>query len=239
MTGASSGIGRATAVLLSQLGAKLLITGRHSERLATTLNCLEGVGHAQSVFDLCELQRIPEWLKAAAADHGVFDGLVHCAGIRVTAPLRALSLAKAEDMMRANFLAALMLAKAYCQKGCRAAGGSIVLLSSAAATAGAPAISGYAASKAAVEGLVRSLAVELARDGIRVNCIAPGLVKTEMAEEIWSMLTPEQLQELERAHPLGFGEPRDVAYAAAFLLADAGRWITGTTLVVDGGYLAQ
>ncbi len=225
--------------MLSELGARLTITARNAERLAQTLERLNGQGHCQKVFDLDNLDRIPEWLRTTAAEAGPYDGLVHCAGMRVTAPLRAMSLAKTETMMRANFLTGVMLGKAFCQKPCRRDSGSIVFLSSVAAQAGAPAISGYAASKAAIEGLVKSMAMELAREGIRVNCVAPGLVKTEMAEEIFATLTAEQVAALEKAHPLGFGTARDVANAIAFLLGDTGRWITGTTLVVDGGYLAQ
>jgi NAD(P)-dependent dehydrogenase (short-subunit alcohol dehydrogenase family) len=85
----------------------------------------------------------------------------------------------------------------------------------------------------------KSLAVELAPERIRVNCVAPGFVKTEMLEELRKLLTDEQMKALEDSHPLGLGEPRDVANALAFLLADTGRWITGSTLVMDGGYSAQ
>jgi len=97
----------------------------------------------------------------------------------------------------------------------------------------------YAPSKFGVIGLVQSLALELAREGIRVNCVAPGVVRTEMAENAEQVLTPEQYQAIAALHPLGIGTPRDAAQAIAFLLAETGRWITGTTLVVDGGYTAQ
>ena len=87
--------------------------------------------------------------------------------------------------------------------------------------------------------MTKSLALELAPHHIRVNCVAPGVVETEMLEELRSVLTDEQMDELRSSHPLGFGTPRDVANAIAFLLAETGRWITGSTLVVDGGYSAQ
>jgi NAD(P)-dependent dehydrogenase (short-subunit alcohol dehydrogenase family) len=101
-----------------------------------------------------------------------------------------------------------------------------------------PGLTAYSTSKAALTGLARSLAVELARDRIRVNCVAPAWVRGEMTEQAFSNMTAEQVAQLEQAHPLGLGDPRDVAHAAAFLLADTGRWITGTTLLVDGGYTA-
>jgi len=100
---------------------------------------------------------------------------------------------------------------------------------------GQPAVTAYAASKGALIALAKSLAMEWAGDGIRVNCVAPGHVKTEMAAALQSMLTTEQFAAIEAMHPLGVGTARDVAHAIAFLLADSGRWITGTTLIVDGG----
>jgi NAD(P)-dependent dehydrogenase (short-subunit alcohol dehydrogenase family) len=131
-----------------------------------------------------------------------------------------------------------MLARGFCQKGCHAADSSIVFLSSVSALTGQPALSVYCASKAALIGLAKSLALEWASLRIRVNCIAPALVRGEMAEQFREELSPEQFREMEKLHPLGLGHPRDVANAVAFLLADTGRWITGTTLVVDGGYSA-
>jgi NAD(P)-dependent dehydrogenase (short-subunit alcohol dehydrogenase family) len=112
-------------------------------------------------------------------------------------------------------------------------------MSSVAATCGEPAISTYSASKAALQGLSRSLSVELARNNIRVNCIAPGHVTTEMSLEFSRQLTSEQYDIIVSKHPLGLGKPEDIASAAAFLVSDLSRWITGTTLYVDGGYSAH
>jgi NAD(P)-dependent dehydrogenase (short-subunit alcohol dehydrogenase family) len=112
-------------------------------------------------------------------------------------------------------------------------------LSSVAGIVGQPGIAAYASSKAAVLGLTRCLALELAPEHIRVNCVAPAMVKTEMADQLFKSLSPEQVTEIEQAHPLGIGRPRDVAHAIAFLLSDDARWITGSVLVVDGGYTAR
>jgi len=239
VTGASSGIGRDTAVLLSELGARLVLTGRDPARLDDTLAELAGRGHSVEPFDLRTADGIPGWVRTIASKTGPLGGLVHCAGVHSHRPLRILDAEKFEEVQRINVTASMMLAKGFRQKGCCTAGASIVLLSSVAGLVGQPGIAAYAASKAAVSGLTRCLAVELAAERIRVNCIAPAMVKTEMAEHLFRSLTAEQVISIELEHPLGIGRPRDVANAAAFLLSDAARWITGSILVVDGGFTAR
>lgn len=239
ITGASSGIGRATSILLSQLGARLILAGRNKERLDQTARQLEGSDHSIEAFDLTDIDGISQWLKAVASRVGALDGLVHSAGVHITRPLRFLSDESVQEVMSINFGAGLALAKGLRQKGAYNAGASIVYLSSVMGLVGQPGVAAYAASKGAIVALTKSLAMELARDGIRVNCVAPAQVKTEMAEAMQESLSQEQIAVIEAMHPLGIGTPLDVAYAIAFLLADTGRWITGTTLVVDGGYTAH
>jgi NAD(P)-dependent dehydrogenase (short-subunit alcohol dehydrogenase family) len=239
VTGASSGIGRDTALLLSELGARIVLTGRDADRLDRTLSQLAGAGHAVEPFDLRTAEQIPGWVKAVAAKVGPFSGMAHCAGIHSQRPLKILDVERFEELQRINVTASMMLAKGFRQRGCCNPGASMVFLSSVTGLVGQPGIAAYAASKAAVAGMARCLALELAPEQIRVNCVAPAMVKTEMAEQFFHSLSPEQVGAIERAHPLGIGRPRDVAHAAAFLLSDAARWITGSVLVVDGGFTAQ
>ena len=171
---------------------------------------------------------------------GKLQGLVHCAGISETVPVRFMTVQQAEGLMRVNWLAALELARGFRQKRVFAGSeGRIVLISSVLANAGRPGMSAYASSKGAIQSLARTLAVELAPEGITVNAVAPGLVRTEMKAGLGRQLTEAQIQGFAEQHPLGIGSPLDVAYAVAYLLAVTGRWVTGTVLTVDGGYSAQ
>ena len=240
VTGASSGIGRETAILLSELDARVVLVARNRERLEETLGRMSGEGHRIEPFDLNETDAIPDWIKRITTETGPLGGLVHSAGVVTTIPVQAASTARIESLMRTNVTSAIMLVKAFRRSGCALRGSGIVLLSSIMGIVGAPGISIYSASKAALVGFSRSAALELAASGLRINCVAPAVVETEMARRESEMTqTQEQHEAMERMHPLGFGRPRDVAHAVAFLLADTGRWITGTTLVVDGGYSAS
>lgn len=239
ITGASSGIGRETAIVLSRLGAEIVLSGRDEDRLKATLSQLEGNEHRVEAFDLDATPEIPRWVQSITSEGRPLYGLVHSAGVQSSLLLRSLAVEQFDRVVRTNLTAAVMLAKGFRLRGCNAGSGSVVLLSSVTGLAGRAGVAAYAASKSALIGLVKSLALELARDSIRINCVAPGFVKTPMLDRLESSLTDEQYSALEEMHPLGFGTPRDVAYAIAFLLADTGRWITGTTLVVDGGYTAH
>jgi NAD(P)-dependent dehydrogenase (short-subunit alcohol dehydrogenase family) len=239
VTGASSGIGRATAVALGQLGARLVLVGRNHDKLAETQALLQAGSHAVEPFDLTRTDDLPDWMKGVAEKIGPINGLAHCAGAQLLLPLRMVKTKHVEDLLRINVVSSIMLAKSFRQKGVAGPGGGIVFVSSVMGEVGAAGRSVYCASKSALHSLTRSLALELAHDGIRVNCVAPGAVETEMVAGMKDALGEARLNEVVEQHPLGVGRPRDVALAIAFLLADTGRWITGSIQYVDGGYTAR
>lgn len=239
VTGASSGIGRATAARIAGLGGRVVLVARNPERLCETLRALPGEGHAVEPFDVGDAKAIPEWLKGVAARRGSLDGVVHSAGAHLFSPLRVLPFDKVEALFRVNTLAGLGLIRGFRQKSVCAGNKSIVLLASVVALVGEVGVSAYSASKGAVTALTRSAALELAPEGIRVNCVAPGYVRSEMTDRMAQSLGAGQTAQIAALHPLGIGEPEDVAHAVVFLLSGAARWITGTTLVVDGGYTAR
>lgn len=239
ITGASSGIGRETCRLLSELGARVILVARNAARLQQTASSLGGTGHLVQPFDLGHVEDLGAWFDGIVKTTGPLDGLVHSAGIVFTQPIRSWDARQSEDLFRVNLFAAFALTKHFRMKAAHTPWAGIVLLSSSAGLRSHPGLSVYSASKAGLIGFTRSVALELIRDQVRVNCVAPAMVETEMVESArGTALTESQMATILSRHPMGFGKPRDVAHSIAFLLAPTGRWINGTTLVVDGGATA-
>jgi NAD(P)-dependent dehydrogenase (short-subunit alcohol dehydrogenase family) len=182
---------------------------------------------------------VPEWLTRLASECGPLTGLAHAAGIQIVRPLRALDEATLNETLAVNLNTALFLTKGFRQKTVCPAGGSIVLFSSVMGLTGQAGQAAYSASKGALISMCRSLALELARERIRINCVAPGLVKTEMAGRLKESLPAAQYEAVTAMHPLGLGTPDDIAAPVVFLLSAASAWMTGTTMVVDGGYTSH
>jgi NAD(P)-dependent dehydrogenase (short-subunit alcohol dehydrogenase family) len=238
VTGASSGIGRATAIYASRLGARLVICGRNSDRLLAVLDELHGSNHVAKIFDFAQVDQIVAWLKSVCSEVGPLNGLAHCAAVQATRPIQAIDTKFVTDVLTQNLGAALILAQAFRLKACHAPQASLVYVSSSAALRTAPGNVVYAASKGGIVSAVKGLGVELVRDGVRVNAVAPAMVDTPMSAQFREVLSEENFQKVIAMHPLGFGRPEDVAASINFLLADTSRWITGSVLCVDGGFLA-
>jgi NAD(P)-dependent dehydrogenase (short-subunit alcohol dehydrogenase family) len=240
VTGASSGIGRAISIELSQNGAGLILVGRNQERLEKTASSLDTADYKIINLNLSNHSEIVPKIRELAKEKGRIYGLCHCAGIVETRPLSSYKVDGLNAMLDVNLIAGLELARAVSRRDIMEQdGGSIILMSSIYGRVGMPGQIGYAGSKGAVVAAARAMAIELARRNIRVNTLSPGFVKTSMTEEAMAKLSELQVKKIEDAHPLGTGTPEDVARAAAFLLAPQNRWITGIDLVVDGGYTAQ
>jgi NAD(P)-dependent dehydrogenase (short-subunit alcohol dehydrogenase family) len=232
VSGASSGIGKAVAIECAGMGAKMFITGRNEERLAATFALLEGEGHTQLVADLTseeELNMIAEKLPP-------LDGIVHCAGITGTMPFQFVNKSLVDKVMNINFVSPAMLSRLLLKNKKISKGASIVFISSVSGiycTSFGNSI--YSSSKGAVNGLVKGMALELSPKMIRVNSVNPGMVETEIYSD--GKITEEQLKEDRKRYPLGrYGRPEEIAYAVIYLLSDASSWVTGSNLLIDGGY---
>jgi len=235
VTGAGSGIGRATAILLSELGASLVLVGRDAQKLDATSQMLKEGTSATASFDFADSEGIEQWMRHLTHHSGKLDGLVHCAGVQTFNPLRTLRPRSLQSLITVNTISSAMLIKAMQTRECGADAASIVMTASTAGILGSPGNGAYGASKAAIILMVRTFALELIERGIRLNAVAPAMVETEMVQRSRDSTTPEAFSAMVDKHPMGIGRPDDVANAIVFLLSDAARWITGTTLVVDGG----
>lgn len=239
ITGAASGIGRATSIILSKLGANLLLIDLNKTELDETISkcCTKAVG---LVLDLTDSESLKVKIANEIKTFGQLNGLAHIAGKASMVPLKAITQKACIDIFQINTYSAIELSKIFANRTIFAGGsGSLVFISSVYGLVGSSANIAYAASKASLIGVTKSLAIELAPKNIRVNCIAPGFVKTNMLEENSSMFNEEYSNTIKKLHPLGLGEPEDIAYSIAFLLSDAAKWITGAIISVDGGFTAQ
>lgn len=231
VTGASSGIGQATAIVCAQMGAEVVITGRDAERLQTTAD-LSGTVKEQIAADLTNNEDV-ERLVAALPP---LDGAVLCAGNSTTLPLQFGTREKFDDMFNVNFFAPVELLRLMYKKKILQKGASVVLIASIGGTHSfMPGNGVYGASKAALNSLMKYAAREYASRKVRVNSICPGMVDTPLIHR--GTITEEQLAEDAKRYPLGrYGKPDDIANGAVYLLSDASSWLTGHDLVIDGGF---
>ena len=233
VTGASSGIGRCVAVECAKMGAKLVINGRNKERLNQTIEMLEGVGHQAIAADLSEHEAVSAMVEQLPQ----LDGVSHNAGVTSIGMIKFIKENDWNELSRTNVFSAIWLTRCLVARKKLNRPASIVFTSS---------ISGndsvrhgealYAATKSALSGFAKSAALDLAPQGIRVNCVHPGMIETELFHSSQDALT-QDLDEMKKLFPLKrFGKPEDVANGIIYLLSDASSWVTGTELKIDGGY---
>lgn len=235
ITGASSGIGQCTAIECSKMGARVIINGRNEARLEETISSLQGEGHIAIAGDISETDTLSKIISQVDR----IDGLVNCAGITKNVPFTFATPENLGEVMKVNFFAPAEISRLFVKKKIINKGGSIVFVASVSGVyCTAPGGSIYTASKAAVNGLVKGMAMDLAAKGIRVNAVCPGVIETHIFDS--GVITKEQLEENKKQYPLKrFGKPEDVAFGIIYLLSDASSWVTGSDLLIDGGLLLQ
>lgn len=242
VTGASSGIGQEVAITLSKLGARVFLLGRNKEKLIATKElCSDSDSHEIFDFDLLEPEARLTFIKSLKEQINEVHALVHCAGISSTIALRSLSEEKLNDHFNINVNSGLLLIKELVAKknSLLTEGSSIVMMSSVMATVGEVGKTAYAMTKGALLAGVKSLSLELAMKKIRVNAISPGVIITPMSSSSFYSKSEDRLERIKALHPLGLGKPSDVANACVYLVSDASKWVTGTNMIIDGGYTAR
>jgi len=239
ITGASSGIGRQCAVSLSKMGARLILLARREEKLKETIELMDKGDHVSYAIDLNDFKLLDPLISGIEKKTGTISGLVHCAGKEITLPLNMINARSYDEIFSINLYSALELIKVLIGNKYYSPGASIVLISSITSIIGNTGLSVYSATKGAVVSAVRSLAIEFAGKNIRINAVSPGMVKSEMFDSLYDRISPEQIDKMISEYPLGIGSPEDVANACIYLLSDASRWVTGTNLIVDGGFTAR
>ena len=236
VTGSSSGIGRGIAVECSRMGARLILNGRNEARLEETLAMLEGEGHQVVVADLSLQEEIDRLVSEVPA----LDGCVLCAGIPQVCPVKHFKRGDIEEIFNTNAIAPMMITSGLLKRKKLYRGSSVVLIEAIAGVlVGSRGDVSYNASKAALNGFLKGAALELAGQGIRVNAINPGLVPTDILNLNNEKMGENRLEEMMMdRYPLKrLGKPEDIAYGAVYLLSEASAWVTGTNLVIDGGYI--
>ena len=232
ITGASSGIGRATAIECSRMGATCILTGRNEERLLETQSQLEGIGHTTICCCLNEETAIKELCNQLPT---IVDGLVHCAGISSLKPILGLTNANIQEIFETNCFAPMLLTKHIVKSKKISAGGSMVFIGSISGNGNfATALSTYGSSKSALTAFVKYAALELSCKHIRCNAILPGRIETSLLQN--QTMNSDDIQQDINKYPLHrYGKPQEVAQCAIYLLSDTTQWITGTSITIDGG----
>lgn len=232
ITGASSGIGKASAIQCSAMGANVIITARDEQRLNQTF-CSMDISK-QNISIIADLTN-KEDIDRLICELPIIDGVMLCAGKSKRLPIQFITRESLDDLFNINFYAPVELLRLLYKKKKISKGGSVVLVDSIGGnTVFAPGAAMYGSSKAALNAMMRYCAKEFASRLIRVNCICPGMVDTPLIHR--GDITAEQLEKDKDQYPLKrYGTPEDIAYSAVYLLSDASSWLTGQDIIIDGG----
>ncbi len=230
VTGASSNIGRQIAVKCSEMGSQVIATARNEERLKDTLGKMTGEGHQILQSDLSDSEQIPALVEQLPE----LDGIVMCAAVFRTTPIRNNRRKYTEEMFKTNTFANIDLVQLLLKNRKIKDRGSILFISSVAAYRPYAGNALYSATKGAINSFCQVLAIEQSNRKIRANCVSPGIIQSDMEVKDWAV-TQEELDKEEARFPLGFGHTEDIAYAAVYMMSDASKWVTGTNMIVDGG----
>lgn len=234
VTGASSGLGRGICIDCSKMGAKVHLTARNEERLNETLFQMEGEGHIIHKADLCSTDDIYALIDSLPA----IDGVVLCAGIIKTMPVKNISEEALTEIFNANIIGDIKICSRLLKKKKLNRGASVVFISSVSTFNVKVGNSLYSSTKGAVNSFAKAMALEVAKQGMRVNCIQPGFVPSSILSS-GAIEEDAFLKFYAERHPLGFGTPTDIANACIYLLSEASRWVTGSIFTIDGGYTLQ
>lgn len=232
VTGASSGIGRGIAIACSKMGATVIINGRNEQRLAETMTEMQGEENISLAADLSDSNSLTEMVSRLPK----LDGIVHCAGIGQRVLCKQLQEADLDTMMDVNFKAPVMLQTEILKQKKINKGASIVFIASIASDSPSIGNAVYSASKGAIISYANCLALELAPRQIRVNCILPAMIWTDLI--LKGGITEEELKEDEKKYPLKrYGKPEDIANLSIYLLSNAAAWMTGSSIKITGGVI--
>lgn len=230
VTGASSGMGRVFCQMIANEGARVSLVARNEERLQQTLSMMNGGQHKYYVCDLTNNETLIDFVN----DIEALDGVVFCAGVNEFTPVKFIKQEKIDHIFKTNFDSTILLTQLLLKKKRINKKASLVYISSLSSLLGVAGTLLYASSKAAINGAMRVIAAEVAPIGARANSICPGIVRTEMLNG--TNIDEESFLKQELDYPLGLGTAEDVGGAVIFHLSDASRWLTGNTMILDGGY---
>lgn len=239
VTGATSGIGLGVCKALIEQGALVFGIGRNTENLAK-LNDMKASGTLViKSFDLLDIDGIEKLVDDFVNEYGKIDALVNCAGIEETVPLSMTKIDKIRKIFEINVFSGIEMLRVVSKKKIGNDGGSYVFLSSVMGNLGQSGKVGYCSTKSALLGVVKASALELAKRKIRVNAVLPGIVKTPLTDRLFESLSEDNVNQITAMHPLGIGNVEDVVPSILFLLSDQSKWLTGQSIVIDGGYSIQ